>query len=227
MTPYASGSVSTVSSATWEPGPAGAPTGVSDVSPGVSTASPANAPRARTRCDSSTIPGLLDAKLLEEAAELVEPGADVAAEAADLLYFALVKSVAAGISLEDIERILDRRERAVTRRPMSAEESRVSELLRRLTPAQLNGNRPTSAGSDESKVAADIVESVRNGGEESLRAHAEEFGDIEPGRPLTVDRPDLRAAFEDLEPGHVVSSWSGCTAGSRSSPRHRERACPI
>jgi phosphoribosyl-ATP pyrophosphohydrolase/phosphoribosyl-AMP cyclohydrolase len=67
--------------------------------------------------------GLLDAKLLEEAAELVEPGADVAAEAADLLYFALVKSVAAGISLEDIERILDRRERAVTRRPMSAEES--------------------------------------------------------------------------------------------------------
>ena len=66
--------------------------------------------------------GLLDAKLLEEAAELVEPGADVAAEAADLLYFALVKSVAAGISLEDIERILDRRERAVTRRPMSAEE---------------------------------------------------------------------------------------------------------
>lgn len=67
--------------------------------------------------------GLLDAKLLEEAAELVEPGADVAAEAADLLYFALVKSVAAGISLEDIERILDRRERVVTRRPMSAEES--------------------------------------------------------------------------------------------------------
>ena len=67
--------------------------------------------------------GLLDAKLLEEVAELVEPGADVAAEAADLLYFALVKSVAAGISLEDIERILDRRERAVTRRPMSAEES--------------------------------------------------------------------------------------------------------
>lgn len=76
----------------------------------------------------------------------------------------------------------------------------MSELLRRLTPAQLNGNRPTSAGSDESKVAADIVESVRNGGEESLRAHAEEFGDIEPGRPLTVDRPDLRAAFEDLDP---------------------------
>jgi phosphoribosyl-ATP pyrophosphohydrolase/phosphoribosyl-AMP cyclohydrolase len=67
--------------------------------------------------------GLLDAKLREEAAELVEPGADVAAEAADLLYFALVKSVAAEISLEDIERILDRRERAVTRRPMSAEES--------------------------------------------------------------------------------------------------------
>lgn len=66
--------------------------------------------------------GLLDAKIVEEAAELTAPYAEVAPEAADLVYFALVKSVAAGVSIEDIERILDHRELRVTRRPMSSEE---------------------------------------------------------------------------------------------------------
>jgi phosphoribosyl-AMP cyclohydrolase / phosphoribosyl-ATP pyrophosphohydrolase len=65
---------------------------------------------------------LLDAKLGEEVAELSTPGADVASEAADLLYFALVKSVAAGVTLEEIEAILDGRERRVGRRPMESKE---------------------------------------------------------------------------------------------------------
>lgn len=65
---------------------------------------------------------LLDAKILEEAAELTAPDAEVAPEAADLVYFALVKSVAAGVSVEDIERILDHRELRITRRPMTSEE---------------------------------------------------------------------------------------------------------
>lgn len=72
-------------------------------------------------------------------------------------------------------------------------------LLRRVRPAELNGTRPDSSGADESKVAADIVESVRNGGEAALRAHSEEFGDIDTGKSLTVDRDDLRSAFEGLE----------------------------
>ncbi|HEU4321254.1 MAG TPA: histidinol dehydrogenase [Acidimicrobiia bacterium] len=76
----------------------------------------------------------------------------------------------------------------------------MSGLLRRITPAELNGTRLAPNGADEGKVAADIVESVRHGGEEALRAHAEELGDIEPGRSLTVDREDLRAAFETLDP---------------------------
>lgn len=67
-------------------------------------------------------PDLLAAKLVEELAELMEPGADVAAEAADLLYFTLVKSVSNGVSLEDIESVLDSRERRVSRRPMTAKE---------------------------------------------------------------------------------------------------------
>jgi len=72
-------------------------------------------------------------------------------------------------------------------------------MLRRVTPAELNGNRPTSFGPDEAKVAADIVEAVRNGGESALRSHAEEFGDVESGGSLTVDRQDLRAAYENLD----------------------------
>ncbi len=75
----------------------------------------------------------------------------------------------------------------------------MSGLLRRVTPAELNGNRPAPSWTGEAKVAADIVEAVRNGGEEALRAQAEEFGDIDPGRSLTVDRPELRSAFEGLD----------------------------
>jgi len=67
-------------------------------------------------------PALLDAKLGEEVAELVAPDADVAAETADVLYFALVKSIAAGVTVEDVVEILDRRERRVSRRAMIVKE---------------------------------------------------------------------------------------------------------
>jgi phosphoribosyl-ATP pyrophosphohydrolase len=70
-------------------------------------------------------PGLLAAKLTEEATELA--GADskqeVIHEAADLLYFLLVRAHAAGVGLGDVVDELDRRERRVSRRPMSAKES--------------------------------------------------------------------------------------------------------
>jgi phosphoribosyl-ATP pyrophosphohydrolase len=68
--------------------------------------------------------GLLSAKLVEEAAELgaaTDPD-QVIHEAADLLYFLLVRAAAAGVGLEEIEAELDRRERKVTRRPMTAKE---------------------------------------------------------------------------------------------------------
>lgn len=63
-------------------------------------------------------PELIDAKLVEELSELTEPEADVVEEAADLLYFVLVKARAAGATLADISETLDRRERRVSRRPM-------------------------------------------------------------------------------------------------------------
>jgi phosphoribosyl-ATP pyrophosphohydrolase/phosphoribosyl-AMP cyclohydrolase/histidinol dehydrogenase len=48
---------------------------------------------------------------------------DLTQEAADLLYFLLVRTTAAGIGLEQIEAELDRRERRVTRRPMVAKDA--------------------------------------------------------------------------------------------------------
>ena len=63
-------------------------------------------------------PKLLQAKIMEEASELCEATSreEIAAEAADLFYFALAKCVASGVSLEDIERNLDLKHSKATRR---------------------------------------------------------------------------------------------------------------
>lgn len=61
---------------------------------------------------------MLNAKIMEEASELCEATSkeEIAAEAADVLYFALTKATAAGVSLEDIERNLDAKSVKVKRR---------------------------------------------------------------------------------------------------------------
>ncbi|RPB26168.1 tri-functional histidine biosynthesis protein [Terfezia boudieri ATCC MYA-4762] len=61
---------------------------------------------------------LLRAKIMEEAQELCEAKTkeDVAFEAADLFYFALTRCIAAGVTLEDVERSLDAKSLKVTRR---------------------------------------------------------------------------------------------------------------
>lgn len=63
-------------------------------------------------------PKLLEAKIMEEASELCEATGknEIAAEAADLFYFALTKCVAAGVSMEDIEHNLDLKSAKVIRR---------------------------------------------------------------------------------------------------------------
>ncbi len=71
-------------------------------------------------------PGLLDAKIVEEARELVdakEP-AHIAAEAADLLYFTLCALSRSGVPLEAVERELAARSLKVLRRPGDAKENR-------------------------------------------------------------------------------------------------------
>jgi len=66
-----------------------------------------------------TDPALLRSKIMEEADELcrAETKGEIAFEAADLLYFALTRCVAAGVGIADIERSLDKKARKVTRRP--------------------------------------------------------------------------------------------------------------
>ena len=70
-------------------------------------------------------PELLASKLREEAGELAEAkGEEVAHEAADLIYFALVAMARAGVDLADVERELDRRALKITRRPGDAKEGK-------------------------------------------------------------------------------------------------------
>ncbi|KAL8853622.1 MAG: hypothetical protein Q9221_001608 [Calogaya cf. arnoldii] len=63
-------------------------------------------------------PKLLQAKIMEEASELCEASSkeDIAAEAADLLYFALAKCIAADVDLASVERNLDLKSMKTTRR---------------------------------------------------------------------------------------------------------------
>jgi phosphoribosyl-ATP pyrophosphohydrolase len=65
---------------------------------------------------------LLGAKVREEAAELVEASerGHVVREAADVMYFTMVRLAKEGIDLVEVERELDRRARRVTRRPGDA-----------------------------------------------------------------------------------------------------------
>ncbi|KAJ3312037.1 trifunctional histidinol dehydrogenase [Boothiomyces sp. JEL0838] len=65
---------------------------------------------------------LLHSKIKEEADELCTAVAkdDIAWEAADLIYFAMAKCVAAGVSLTDIEKHLDSRSKKISRRPGNA-----------------------------------------------------------------------------------------------------------
>jgi phosphoribosyl-ATP pyrophosphohydrolase len=70
-------------------------------------------------------PELLGKKLAEEAGELAAAhgAAAVAWEVADVIYFALVAMVRAGVPLSDVEAELERRARAVTRRAGDAKPS--------------------------------------------------------------------------------------------------------
>ncbi|KAI8803444.1 histidinol dehydrogenase-domain-containing protein [Cladochytrium replicatum] len=63
-------------------------------------------------------PSLLRAKIIEEAEELCDAKTqeEVAWEAADLIYFALVRCVVSGVTLADVEKQLERRNKKVTRR---------------------------------------------------------------------------------------------------------------
>ena len=87
-------------------------------------------------------PKLLEAKIMEEASELCEATTkqEVAAEAADLLYFALTRCIAAGVSMEDIGHNLDLKSTKILRRkgdakPQWAEKVGLRDATNGSTPA--------------------------------------------------------------------------------------------
>jgi histidinol dehydrogenase len=75
----------------------------------------------------------------------------------------------------------------------------VSGVLRTVRPADLEVRGHMAPDAEVARTAAEIVEDVRERGEEAVRHHAERLGDIVPGQTLVRDRQDLRAAFESLE----------------------------
>ncbi|KZT74349.1 histidine biosynthesis trifunctional-protein [Daedalea quercina L-15889] len=106
-------------------------------------------------------PALLRAKVMEEADELcrAETKDEVAFEAADLVYFALTRCVAAGVSVADIERSLDRKAKKVTRRAGNAKPqwTKASE-----TVAATNDTAPPPApASAKQKASVDPNASIR------------------------------------------------------------------
>jgi len=100
-------------------------------------------------------PKLLQAKILEEANELCEAQtkAEIAAEAADVLYFALAKCIAAGVSLQDVERNLDAKDRKVKRRKGDAKPQFAEKV-----GLKSNGVASTN-GSETIKEAASVPKS--------------------------------------------------------------------
>ncbi|KAF2033041.1 tri-functional histidine biosynthesis protein [Setomelanomma holmii] len=102
---------------------------------------------------------LLRAKILEEATELCDATMKehIAFEAADLFYFALTKCVAAGVSLEDVERNLDAKSIKVKRRKGDAKPAFAAQAA-----ASANGtsNGTTTGVSKETlKEAASVPKS--------------------------------------------------------------------
>ncbi|KAG7378355.1 trifunctional histidinol dehydrogenase [Phytophthora pseudosyringae] len=98
---------------------------------------------------------LLRNKLVEEAQELAEAESvpDVAGEAADVMYFAMVRCVAAGCKLSDVEKMLDRRALKVKRRPGNSKAYRISAASKILNSKGMH----SGSGSAASAVSASTV----------------------------------------------------------------------
>jgi len=102
---------------------------------------------------------LLRAKILEEATELCDATTKehIAFEAADLFYFALTKCVAAGVSLEDVERNLDAKSIKVKRRKGDAKPAFAAQAAVAKGASNDSTNGPSNGVSKETlKEAASV-----------------------------------------------------------------------
>ena len=171
---------------------------------------------ARSLSDDAFLRG----KLIEEAGELAEAAGArrVAEEAADLVYFLTVALERAGVDMADVERELDRRSLAVSRRDASAPkgaglpgnplaatttqrmdpaaDSRVR--LRRVAAADVGRSRQPAVPPEIMGPAEEIVEAVRERGEEAVREFAERWDGLEAGGALVRSPREMEAALGSL-----------------------------
>ncbi|KAL8722160.1 MAG: hypothetical protein Q9225_001304 [Loekoesia sp. 1 TL-2023] len=110
-------------------------------------------------------PKLLQAKIMEEASELCEASSkeEIAAEAADLLYFTMTKCIAAGVDLAAIERNLDLKSMKTTRRKGDAKPQWAQKVGLDRAPT-VNGNISSNGLPDKETVkeAASIPKDQRD-----------------------------------------------------------------
>ncbi len=111
-------------------------------------------------------PELLRNKLLEEAQELaeaVEPE-DIAAEAADLIYFALVACTKAGVTIQDVERHLDKRSLKIRRRAGDSKASRIEAAAAHFKAVEEAAKARAAAAAAAAAAAPVAVEGGSGGG---------------------------------------------------------------
>lgn len=150
---------------------------------------------------------LLASKLHEEAIELAEAATprDIAHEAADLIYFALVKMAGSGVTIADVNRELVRRARTVTRRPGNAKPDVHPAIaafggLRRVAPGALPGRIANAIDADTLAGARAIVDAVRRGGKPKLLDYARRLDGWDDSQPWRFDAKDLATARTQLDP---------------------------
>ncbi|KAK7713370.1 trifunctional histidinol dehydrogenase [Diaporthe eres] len=128
---------------------------------------------------------LLRAKIMEEAEELCDAKApkDVAFEAADLIYFALTKAVAAGVNLADIERSLDAKSWKVKRRTGDAKGKW----------AEKEGIKPVDGTTTAAVTAPATSSSVPSSDRITMKRH--DLTSLAPGQLQQVlNRPSQKSA---------------------------------
>ncbi len=69
--------------------------------------------------------------------------------------------------------------------------------LRRIFPDQVSRERRSPVDAATLARAGAIIDKVRNGGEGELRRLAETYGDLEPGRPMVLERDRLELALAE------------------------------
>jgi len=150
---------------------------------------------------------LLRAKIEEESREFVEARSrdDVIREAADLIYFAMVRLRKEGITLDDVERELDRRALRLSRRPGDAKtarpraEQRDERVIPRINLSDIPVRRGEAFDRETLAQSRRIVDDVFTRGLDALREQAICFGEIRENDSIIIGRDELERAAREID----------------------------